>query len=1082
MMKGKSIAGMTILFLLLACIGASWFAYQCLLVPQPARFAPDWADAQWIQAADGRAPVAYFRYVTGLNSAPDAAFVTVAASQVFSLYVNGTLLGSNAVDFVQGNASQAYIYDVALLLRPGANVIAVRVANLDEQTPCVRASLGVVNGASLRYYGSGAGWLATVQSAAVYPRYGAKSSNWTTSSFDASSWPTARTGINPGIAPMLASNPLLYEQPPDCFWLSAGAGHEAFFVRRISQPFGDTSAWLRLAATGNASVFINGHLYMTWNGLPPVRGQKVADYLSDNDSTAQKRVGLAVGVYTISPYLHPGINTLAVHVVAPGMSAAQIGSESVGAAMSLDMLVSAGQNHSAWLPSADDWHASSRPVAGWTDADDAALAWPAPTLVGRPGASHIFYLPNGAPSPMAQNIPLVPVSALVLLTSGVIMALWLLISLLVVRRYGSSLRDALETMSLAYLPALACEALLIGLAREPQMPQPFPYTWFWGLILVVIAGAGYLLLWLNACAAYRQSLPAACEAMETGPLPVASALLWKGLLKGYVACASDGLAVDARGRIVAWLRLHWAIIPLVLIAIPLICYNLAYEPYWQDELSSFYAAQGVLTHGLPFFPSGFLYEKAELYSYLLAVWTLLFGDQGGIPRLISAIEYIVSIPLLYVVGCTFFERRIALLAAAMLALSPVALEWGRQVRMYEQAQLLTLLVMYVFYRALREPQRPRLIYLAVLCLVVDYLSHEEIFIVLPGLLVAVLMASWDVRRHLPAVLFQKHWWYASAMGAGIIAIQLLLTRITHPPVLGTDSSQRPFIQLTTDNIPYYFDLLFLPSSLAKGTLPWITMNSLLATLGCLHARWASRTGARYCAVFLVVSLLTLVLLFTMQADRYFYPLLPVYYLMGAYAMLMMLQAAWRFARARIVLRDPVRGAMAVPDGYFARRMRWTALCISGILCACVLITPMLPISNYNLFVSRMFGLSYHRHYPDYDAVGQYMQRHWRKGDIVIAVAPDFSVFYYVGHVDYFFSIDRALFLLERDGHIIDTSIGSIALLNQDDFQAVLAAHARVWIISDDGVYQAQAARRFVFPPDFRLVFEGYGSAVYLRGG
>ena len=50
------------------------------------------------------------------------------------------------------------------------------------------------------------------------------------------------------------------------------------------------------------------------------------------------------------------------------------------------------------------------------------------------------------------------------------------------------------------------------------------------------------------------------------------------------------------------------------------------------------------------------------------------------------------------------------------------------------------------------------------------------------------------------------------------------------------------------------------------------------------------------------------------------------------------------------------------------------------------------------------------------------------------------------------------------------------------FQAVLATHARVWIISDNGLYQSEVTkdRRFVFPPDFHIVFEGYGSAVYFR--
>src|SRR5512135_3195454 len=67
--------------LLLACFGTSWFMYQLVLVPQLSTFAPRWQGAQWVQAADGNNPVAYFRYTTSFSALPDAAYVTVAASQ-----------------------------------------------------------------------------------------------------------------------------------------------------------------------------------------------------------------------------------------------------------------------------------------------------------------------------------------------------------------------------------------------------------------------------------------------------------------------------------------------------------------------------------------------------------------------------------------------------------------------------------------------------------------------------------------------------------------------------------------------------------------------------------------------------------------------------------------------------------------------------------------------------------------------------------------------------------------------------------------------------------------------------------------
>ncbi len=1064
------------IFLLLACVGASWFAYQCFLVPHPARFNPDWQGAQWIQAADGNAPVAYFRHVTSVDIVPDAAFVTVAASQVFRLYVNGTFIASNALDFLHDSSPRAYIYDVNTFLQSGTNVIAVRVANVDKQIPCVRVSMGLVRGKFASYAISSTGWLATGLSTLVYPRYSAKPNAWTTVNFTSAIWHLANIARNPAVSPLVTVNPLLYEQPVALRWISAGATHDAYFVRQFSLSESITDTWLRLVATGGtASVFINGHLLIIWNGEAPVPRQNLASYLSNAGTTLSYRTGLALGVYDISPYIHPGTNTLAVHVSAPGVSAAQVGLDNLRTALSLDMLTSDMQGRNTWLMSDMTWRASPRSVVNWINGSDATLRWSLPLQVARPGVSRTFYLPESITSRNTQVFPLSLVCEVILLSCGGVISFWLLMSLILTHRYYGSYKTALETLSIAYVPALACEAVLLVLSRESLFPLPFPYTRFWGGILIMIVVSSYVLLWLNA----RKRLVTTYRSLGELSFPFSRLAQLRARLNTFRQLHTRKVYPYIPARVAIWFYHHWIVIPLILSALPLAFYNLSYEPYWQDELSSYYAAHGILAHGLPFFPSGFLYEKAELYSYFLALWTALFGDSAV--RFISAIEYIVSIPLLYFVGCYFFSRRIALLATATLTLSPAVLLWERQVRMYEQAQLLTLLVMYLFYRAVQEQRRIRFVYMAMLCLIIDYFSHEETFIILPALVVCVLLLSKRAHRRFLSVLYQKQWWYALSAGTICIAVQVLLTHLTHPPVLGTDSSERPFIQFSLDNVPFYLNLLFFPSALSNGTLPWITLNSILATIGCIWARHDDNPCAKYCALFLSISFFTLMLVFTMQADRYFYLLLPVYYLIGSYALMKMLDIACTFARSRLTLQRSLLGARMGGGEYLSWQMCWTLRCTMLLICACVLVAPMLPMSNYNLFISRLAGLSYHRHYPDYDAVGQYMQQHWRKGDVVISVAPDFSVFYYTGHVDYFFSIDRALYLFERNGHIVDTSIGAKALLSQGDFRAVLAAHARIWVISDNAEYQAQVAKRFAFPPDFRIVFEGYGSAVYFRG-
>ena len=100
----------------------------------------------------------------------------------------------------------------------------------------------------------------------------------------------------------------------------------------------------------------------------------------------------------------------------------------------------------------------------------------------------------------------------------------------------------------------------------------------------------------------------------------------------------------------------------------------------------------------------------------------------------------MSLPLLYR-RQLFLWTKSGDFCTAMLAFSPIALTWGREARMYEQAQLFTN-TFYLIYRAMHERQRAYLIYLAVASLVVTYLSHEETFIICPQLYSGF---SWPVK-------------------------------------------------------------------------------------------------------------------------------------------------------------------------------------------------------------------------------------------------------------------------------------------------------------------------------------------------
>jgi hypothetical protein len=417
-------------------------------------------------------------------------------------------------------------------------------------------------------------------------------------------------------------------------------------------------------------------------------------------------------------------------------------------------------------------------------------------------------------------------------------------------------------------------------------------------------------------------------------------------------------------------------------------------------------------------------------------------------------------------------------------------------RMYEQAQLFAIITTFLLYRALQKPDSPLRIYLAVGCLVLNYFSHEEIFIIFPAIVVAVLWLSWDSKQRLPEILYKKHWWIAAIVGAVIIGTQLWLSKATHPPVLGTDVSQQPMIEISDQNLPFYLKLLFYPYP-----LPAMEPNYIIASiLSIVAGVWAIRNRDKPAMLLFLLfwgGIMLLTFVFTLQSDRYVYPILPFLFLLTAYALQRifsgMLDLARRFSAS---LRSPATGqtdkSVAVAqEGYtdhstvaLSWPIRAALTSTIGLVLATTFFLPMIPLSRYNHLISNIAGWTSHRSYPDYDVAGQYVKSHWQKGDIVISVSPAISVLYYVGRVDYFFSIDRALYLFDPgDGRITDTPTASTPLLSERDFQTVLAEHSRIWIISDNSSYQYLLTRsgRFTFPTDVRLVYEGYGSAVYLRG-
>jgi len=103
-----------------------------------------------------------------------------------------------------------------------------------------------------------------------------------------------------------------------------------------------------------------------------------------------------------------------------------------------------------------------------------------------------------------------------------------------------------------------------------------------------------------------------------------------------------------------------------------------------------------------------------LYYWLLRLWKSIFGvNQLGL-RSFSLLWGMLLIPSIYWVGKKMFDFRVGLLAALFCAVSPFAIIYSEEARMYAFFSFLFLWMTWFFYQALKTKQRKYWIYWGIL--------------------------------------------------------------------------------------------------------------------------------------------------------------------------------------------------------------------------------------------------------------------------------------------------------------------------------------------------------------------------------
>lgn len=136
---------------------------------------------------------------------------------------------------------------------------------------------------------------------------------------------------------------------------------------------------------------------------------------------------------------------------------------------------------------------------------------------------------------------------------------------------------------------------------------------------------------------------------------------------------------------------------ITLLGLFLRLYRLGYHDLWYDEACSVIKASDI-NH---FFKNITGNTHPPLYNIILHYWTKLFSFSELSVRLPSAMAGIFSIPLIYKVGTHFYSKKIGILSAFFLSISPLHVWYSQEARMYSLS-VFAILIMVLFFLRLTE--------------------------------------------------------------------------------------------------------------------------------------------------------------------------------------------------------------------------------------------------------------------------------------------------------------------------------------------------------------------------------------------
>jgi hypothetical protein len=484
-----------------------------------------------------------------------------------------------------------------------------------------------------------------------------------------------------------------------------------------------------------------------------------------------------------------------------------------------------------------------------------------------------------------------------------------------------------------------------------------------------------------------------------------------------------------------------------------------------DEGISLLAAQGVLDHGYPRLPSGFLYNRAYLPTYVLAASLALGGWNDLAIMLPSLIMALVSIWITSRIGATVLGRPLVGLAAAFgLALLQSQTFYATSARMYMSLQAFSIVATYGAWRGFVKGE---LAFKGVTAVAIAgaILSHEQggtLLVAVPiGLLVTRTMQgpSRPPLRTSAVLLGLVLLW------AAFYAATVYEPAARMPAVSAHSGVDADHAGLNLNITQWLRHAVVAERTLPLGALVLPGLAWLL--LGAVRAPHVpAHQGLVFTVSMFLAGAFALVMNINQAHSRFWVMLLPLHALL--------------VCRGGAGVAEWARAAAVSP----ASRRLMALTCVSWPLIVLGASAAAFGPAVYLAFVREAYGMPPCRTATcSMDIAAEHMKLRdvLAPGDVVVTSNP-MVTYYYLGQVDGFLRERRDGARFVPFQHVRDEYFGIPLIDRVSELTALRDSGRRIWIVMDYKVrsYVSRATRDFV-TGSFAPFLEGNALSIYVGG-